>query len=129
MTGGTAVILGKTGRNLAAGMSGGTAYVHLLRADMLNQPALKDNEIELIECDSADEDFLRQVLEKHFAETESTLARRMLDDFSNEVKNFTKIVPRDYALVRKVQQQATIEGLSLDSSEVWSRILEVSTNG
>lgn len=129
MTGGTAVILGRTGRNLAAGMSGGIAYVHLLRADMLNQTALKDNEIELLACDQADSEYLKLILHKHFAETESAVAKRILDDFDSELKHFTKIVPRDFARVQQVQQQATSEGLALDSSEVWSRILEVSANG
>ena len=129
MTGGTAVILGKTGRNLAAGMSGGVAYVHLLRADMLNASALKDNELKLISCDEADKEFLRNILQRHLAETDSAVASRILNDFENEIENFTKLVPADFARVLKVQTQAHHEGLSLDSPEVWSRILEVSTNG
>ncbi|NDD25975.1 MAG: glutamate synthase large subunit, partial [Actinobacteria bacterium] len=129
MTGGTAVVLGKTGRNLAAGMSGGVAYVHLLRADMLNASALKDNELKLISCDEADQEFLRDILQRHLAETDSAVASRILNDFENEIQNFTKLVPTDFARVLKVQAQAHHEGLSLDSPEVWSRILEVSTNG
>jgi glutamate synthase (NADPH/NADH) large chain len=129
MTGGTAVILGKTGRNLAAGMSGGVAYVHLLRADLLNGNALKDKELSLVTCDETDKEFLRQILQRHLNETDSAVASRILNNFDDEIQNFTKLVPTDFARVLKVQQQANNEGLSPDSPEVWSRILEVSANG
>ena len=129
MTGGLAVILGKTGRNIAAGMSGGVAYVYKLRADQVNHSALVDQEVDLLPLDSSDKDLLRDLLESHVKETGSALARTMLDDFESAASDFTKVLPRNYAEVKAIQAKASSEGVSLDSPEVWSKILEVSTRG
>ena len=74
MTGGLAVILGATGRNLGAGMSGGTAYVYRLDSKRVNREALATGELELGELGSADAEIVRDLLEQHLAETDSTLA-------------------------------------------------------
>jgi glutamate synthase (NADPH/NADH) large chain len=129
MTGGLAVILGKTGRNIAAGMSGGVAYIYKLRADQVNHSALVDQEVDLLPLDASDKDLLRDLLESHVKETGSALARTMLDDFESAASDFTKILPRNYAEVKAIQAKASSEGVSLDSPEVWSKILEVSTRG
>ena len=129
MTGGTAVILGKTGRNMAAGMSGGIAYVHLLRADHINFSALAEGEIDLVELDEQDQNTLKALLEKHLSETGSALAKKMLDEFALTVSLFTKILPRNFAQVKAIQAQAKRDGVAIDSPEVWSKILEVSARG
>ncbi|SIR57982.1 glutamate synthase large subunit [Microbacterium sp. RURRCA19A] len=125
MTGGLAVILGATGRNLGAGMSGGQAYVYKLDTDLVNREAVASGELELGPLGSGDAEILRDLLEKHVAETDSTLARRLLDDFEAEVENFVRVLPRDYAAVLQTRQEAVTEGLDPDGDVVWKRILEV----
>ncbi|KZE37627.1 glutamate synthase large subunit [Microbacterium sp. T32] len=125
MTGGLAVILGATGRNLGAGMSGGQAYVYKLDTDLANREALASGELELGPLGSGDAEILRDLLEKHVAETDSTLARRLLADFETEVENFVRVLPRDYAAVMQTRQEAVAEGLDPDGDVVWTRILEV----
>ncbi|MCJ1707301.1 glutamate synthase large subunit [Microbacterium sp. VKM Ac-2923] len=125
MTGGLAVILGATGRNLGAGMSGGQAYVYDLDRDLVNREAMASGELELGPLGSGDAEILRDLLAKHVAETDSTLARRLLDDFETEVDNFVRVLPRDYAAVLQTRQDAIAEGLDPDGDVVWTRILEV----
>ena len=125
MTGGLAVILGATGRNLGAGMSGGTAYVYRLDSKLVNREALASGELELGELGSGDAEILRDLLQQHVAETESTLAQALLDDFEAELANFVRVMPRDYAAVLQTRQTAVAEGLDPDGDVVWSRILEV----
>ena len=129
MTGGVAVILGKTGRNLAAGMSGGYAFIYKLRADHVNHGALSDGEIDLLPLTDVDAASLKTLIEKHEVETGSKLASKLLQNFESVVKDFTKVLPRDYARVLEIQREATQAGESLDSPQIWSRILEVSARG
>jgi len=124
MTGGLAVILGSTGRNLGAGMSGGTAYVYDLRPERVNIDALRSGELSLLPLESADIEILTDLLTQHVAETDSTLAARMLADPDSMAK-FVKVLPRDYAAVQKTRQTAVAEGLDPDGDVVWSRIMEV----
>ncbi len=128
MTGGVAVILGKTGRNLGAGMSGGVAYVYKLRADRMNHEALANRELGIDPLDDKDAAKLRELLGTHVAETGSGLATRILADFASEVANFTRVLPRDYASVLSIRDKAVAAGVDPDGAEVWSQILEV-TNG
>src|SRR5690606_874871 len=125
MTGGLAVILGETGRNLGAGMSGGTAYVYRLERDRVNAQALASGELTVGELDSADREILRDVLERHVTETGSDRGRALLEDFETEAANFVRVLPRDYAAVLKTRQDAADEGLDPDGDVVWNRILEV----
>jgi glutamate synthase (NADPH/NADH) large chain len=129
MTGGTAVILGRTGKNLAAGMSGGVAYVYKLRADLVNHSALTDGEIDLLPLDDTDSELLKGLLVRHELETGSKLAARLLTDFGTTVGHFTKVLPRDYANVKKIQAAAVLNGEDVAGPVVWQRILEVSANG
>ncbi|MFM8927356.1 MAG: glutamate synthase large subunit [Rhodoluna sp.] len=129
MTGGVAVILGKTGRNLAAGMSGGVAYIYHLRADLVNQQALLDGDIDLLPLATDDEQHLLSVLTRHVQETDSAVGKRILDEYEKEVANFTKVLPRDYANVLRIQSDANTNGVPTDSPEVWAKILEVSARG
>ncbi|MCU1445627.1 glutamate synthase large subunit [Cryobacterium sp.] len=128
MTGGLAVILGATGRNLGAGMSGGTAYVYGLQADLVNRDSLESGELSLLALGSADIEIVGDLLEQHLAQTDSAVAARLLADRDTTMKNFVKVLPRDYAAVLATRQSAVAEGLDPDGDVVWNRILEV-TNG
>ncbi len=125
MTGGLAVILGTTGRNLGAGMSGGTAYIYKLDSDLVNREALANGELELGPLGSGDAEMLRDLLTQHVAETDSRLATSLLENFEAEVDNFVRVMPRDYAAVLLTRQEAAAEGLDPDGDVVWNRILEV----
>lgn len=97
MTGGTVVILGNTGRNFAAGMSGGIAYVY----DADGSFTSKCN-MEMIDLDPVDQDdaiVLNDLISKHYAYTASTVAKFVLGDFDSQLKNFIKVFPKDYKKV------------------------------
>jgi len=125
MTGGLAVILGGTGRNLGAGMSGGTAYIHELRRERVNAQSLESGELQLVPLGPADVEILTDLLKRHAEETDSAVAIRMLENMDDTVSRFTKVLPRDYAAVMQTRQDAIDEGLDPDGDVVWSRIMEV----
>jgi glutamate synthase (NADPH/NADH) large chain len=125
MTGGLAVILGETGRNLGAGMSGGTAYVWKLRAERINREALSSGELEVGPLGSADKEILVDLLTRHHTLTGSPLAERMLADIPGTVAGFVKVTPRDYQAVLRTREDAEREGLDPNGDVVWGRILEV----
>jgi glutamate synthase (NADPH/NADH) large chain len=125
MTGGLALILGSTGRNLGAGMSGGTAYIYDLKSESVNRDSLASGELELSPLGSADVEIVKDLLEQHFAETGSTVASAMLDDLDASMAKFVKVLPRDYAAVIATRASAVEEGLDPDGDVVWSRIMEV----
>jgi glutamate synthase (NADPH/NADH) large chain len=125
MTGGTAVILGPVGRNLGAGMSGGTAYVYKLRPDRVNREALESEELRLDPLDRADVELLRGMLERHVEYTDSAVAVAMLDDFESTASDFVRVLPRDFAAVLETRALAVDEGLDPDGAVVWERIVEV----
>ncbi len=126
MTGGTVVILGRTGRNVAAGMSGGAAYVLDLARERVNPSALSAGELELCELTDDDSEALRQLVSRHRDETGSAVAKQLLEDWTSAHARFTKLVPRDYRIVVEVREGAAAEGLDPDSNEVWTRITEAS---
>jgi glutamate synthase (NADPH) large chain len=106
MTGGIAVVLGKTGRNVAAGMSGGIGYFLDLDPTLLN--------IEMVDAlvpSDADIEFLRKLIVQHLEETGSDVAEELLADWHASGRRFTKVLPRDYARVLAARQQAEVEGL------------------
>ncbi|WP_316291304.1 glutamate synthase-related protein, partial [Clavibacter michiganensis] len=125
MTGGLALVLGGTGRNIGAGMSGGTAYVIDLDRDRINTDALASGELELHPLGSADVEIVLDLLRRHLAETGSTVAERLLAEPETSMERFTKILPRDYAAVLATRQTAVDEGLDPDGDVAWKRILEV----
>ncbi|WP_284985549.1 glutamate synthase large subunit [Arthrobacter sp. fls2-241-R2A-172] len=125
MTGGQTLIIGRTGRNFGAGMSGGTAYVLDLQPERVNKLALDTGELQLLELDAEDRDIVHGLLTKHVEETESVLAGRLLENFDDTAARITKVLPRDYAAVLQTRLDAIEEGLDPDGEEVWSRILEV----
>jgi glutamate synthase (NADPH/NADH) large chain len=104
MTGGRIVILGDTGRNFAAGMSGGIAYVYDVRGRF---PAYCNKE--MVELDPVGEDDiteLKDMIQRHYAYTGSTVAKFVLDDFDNQLRHFVKVFPTDYKKVLKSRSHA-----------------------
>jgi glutamate synthase (NADPH/NADH) large chain len=102
MTGGIAIILGDTGRNFAAGMSGGIAYVYDVKGRFTEN--CNAEMVDLDKCDLADKNELFTMIQMHFKYTGSTVAEFILDDFDSQLKNFVKVFPKDYkkALVQKM---------------------------
>ena len=97
MTGGKAIILGETGRNFAAGMSGGIAYIY----DTAGNFADKCN-IEMVDLDpldTSDKTYLHMMIEQHALLTESKVAEFIISDFDNQLVHFVKVFPRDYKAV------------------------------
>ncbi|MCR5607091.1 MAG: glutamate synthase large subunit [Treponema sp.] len=115
MTGGTAVILGPTGRNFAAGMSGGIAYVLDKKHDLylrLNKQLVTMTEVN----DKHDITLLKQLIERHTKETDSALGKRILKDFDSYIPHFKKIVPNDYQKMLILISRAEERGLSHDEA-------------
>ena len=110
MTGGRVVILGPVGRNFAAGMSGGIAYA-------LDLPEIRVN-MEMVDLDQVDPEedgkFLREVVERHHAETGSAVAARLLADW--DPGRFTKVMPKDYKRVLSAASQAEREGRDVNEA-------------
>jgi glutamate synthase (NADPH/NADH) large chain len=102
MTGGAVVVLGPTGRNFAAGMSGGFAYVWQLDPQRVNKEL-----VDLVEVTGEHEETLHALVQRHFEETGSPVARRLLDTWAQSLGEFTAVVPRDYqriiGMIREVQ--------------------------
>jgi len=102
MTGGTVVVLGSTGRNFAAGMSGGIAYVY----DILGQFSENCN-VEMVDLDPMGDDdmeTLKSLLSEHLTTTVSTVAKFILSDLDNQKKQFIKVYPRDYKKVMEMKK-------------------------
>jgi glutamate synthase (NADPH/NADH) large chain len=123
MTGGRAVILGPTGRNFAAGMSGGIAYVIDLDRDNVNG-ALADD---IGELDDTDKRWLHDAVRRHQEETGSTVAAALLDDWDRALARFSKIIPATYQAVLAAKDAAERAGLS--ESETTEKMMEAATNG
>lgn len=101
MTGGVAVILGATGRNFAAGMSGGLAFVYDVKGQF--ETLCNKEMVDLDPLEAEDAGLLQQLLKNHFDYTNSTVAKFILDDFDNQMKNFIKVYPKDYKKVIKMK--------------------------
>jgi glutamate synthase (NADPH/NADH) large chain len=104
MTGGRAVILGSTGRNFAAGMSGGIAYVWDEANDFIRKCNLQTVELERVQTDDSRAELL-EMIELHRKYTGSTVAQRILDDWPDIVDQFIKVMPTDYKRVLLERQQ------------------------
>jgi glutamate synthase (NADPH/NADH) large chain len=111
MTGGVVVVLGSTGRNFAAGMSGGTAFVLNLDKSLVN-PELVD----LTPLTEEEQEILHDLVRKHLAETDSAVAGRLLKDWPAAVEEFTAVVPRDYKRVMELIRTAEAAGRNVDEA-------------
>ncbi|MCP4224481.1 MAG: glutamate synthase subunit alpha, partial [Actinomycetia bacterium] len=108
MTGGVAVVLGPTGRNFGAGMSGGVAYV--LDEDRTFPQRVNPEMVELEDLGADDDARLHLLVTRHLEETGSAVAKRLLADWSMSLNMFVKIMPTDYRRVLEAQQRAADEG-------------------
>ncbi|MDY3816712.1 MAG: glutamate synthase subunit alpha, partial [Candidatus Limiplasma sp.] len=117
MTGGCVAVLGKTGRNFAAGMSGGVAYVLDENHDLYLRVNKQMVDIEELSAEH-DVDLLRGLLENHVRETGSVKGRRILDHFMDYVPKFKKIIPRDYRRMLSSIARFEAQGLSRDEAEL-----------
>jgi glutamate synthase (NADPH/NADH) large chain len=118
MTGGRVVVLGPTGRNFAAGMSGGYAFVLDLDEQRVN-PEL----VELGKVEDAAAEELEQLVRRHAEETGSTVAAELLADWPAALARFTEVMPSDFKRVLEAKAEALEEGL--DEDEAAARIMEV----
>ncbi|MCC9742134.1 glutamate synthase large subunit [Streptomyces sp. MNU89] len=123
MTGGHAVVLGETGRNFAAGMSGGVAYVIDLDKDNVNPDLVSA----VAALDADDARWLHDVVRRHHEETGSTVARALLDDWDAALPRFGKVVPATYKAVLAAKDAAERAGLS--ESETHEKMMEAAING
>jgi glutamate synthase (NADPH) large chain len=105
MTGGTVVVLGATGRNFAAGMSGGIAYVYDIHGNFAENCNMEM--VDLDPLDDADILLLGDLLKEHEATTGSTVAKFILNDLENQRLNFIKVYPRDYKKVMQTRKSGT----------------------
>ncbi|MDG1032571.1 MAG: glutamate synthase-related protein, partial [Flavobacteriaceae bacterium] len=96
MTGGTAIILGDIGRNFAAGMSGGVAYIY--KSKKFDNRNFNSEMIEFEDPTNQDLDLVKKLIENHFTYTSSKIAERFLNNWDKESKNFVKIMPTEYKL-------------------------------
>ncbi|CAM3542584.1 glutamate synthase large subunit [Micrococcus flavus] len=132
MTGGQALILGPTGRNLAAGMSGGRAWVLDLDRTDLNPLAVRNDDLIIEAPTTEDREWIVELLRVHREETGSAVAERLLADLEAGGEaaeavwgRFTTLLPRQFDLVRRTRAAAVEEGLDPDGDTVWNRLLEV----
>ncbi len=118
MTGGRVVVLGRTGRNFAAGMSGGYAFVLDLKEFRVNQ--------EMVELTPVEEKFaeeLHDIVQRHAEETGSQVAQELLTDWTTALARFTQVMPGDFKRVLEAREEALEEGL--DEEQAAARIMEV----
>ncbi|MGN1081039.1 MAG: glutamate synthase large subunit, partial [Acutalibacteraceae bacterium] len=117
MTGGRVVVLGPTGKNFAAGMSGGIAYVLDLKHDFylrLNKQLVTMSEV----TEKHDVEELRSMIEEHYSETSSPIAKKILDNFEEFLPTFKKIMPNDYNKMLSAIAQLEEKGLSREEAEL-----------
>jgi glutamate synthase (NADPH/NADH) large chain len=119
MTGGTVVILGRTGRNIAAGMSGGRAFVLDLNAALVNTEM-----VDVLAIPQDERERLHSAVSDFYKETGSHVAAALLADWENALTRFSLIMPRDYARVLASMKRAIDEGLPEDHY-----VMEVAANG
>ncbi|HVV08707.1 glutamate synthase large subunit [Amycolatopsis sp.] len=111
MTGGRAVVLGPTGRNVAAGMSGGIGYV----LD-LDRARVNDEMVELLSPEPEDLAWLKEIVTRHQELTGSAVAASLLGDWPRRSASFTKVMPRDYARVMAAAKAAKASGRDVDEA-------------
>jgi glutamate synthase (NADPH/NADH) large chain len=114
MTGGRVVVLGPTGRNFGAGMSGGVAYVYdphdrfggLVNTEMVDLDPMEEEDVAAV----------RDIVRRHQAETGSAVAGRILERWHEEVRAFVKVMPKDYKRVLDAAREAEEKGISVDEA-------------
>ena len=117
MTGGRAVILGSTGKNFAAGMSGGIAYVLDEKHDLYTRLNKALVSLETVENDE-DIDELKAIITEHAEATGSEKAKRILADFEAYLPCFKKIIPHDYAKIQTTVKALEKSGVDHEQAEI-----------
>jgi glutamate synthase domain-containing protein 3 len=110
MTGGTVVVLGSTGRNFAAGMSGGIAYVY----DRFGEFTDKCNKemVEIEKLHKRDKEAVEKLIKDHFKYTKSPVAKIVIDNFDGEIRRFVKVMPTEYKRVLEERELAEDSALA-----------------
>ena len=121
MTGGTVLVLGPIGRNFAAGMSGGVAYVLDLPTERVNGDLVDVLPLRPQDCAN-----VQSLLALHRDETGSPVAEALLANWDTAQARFSLVLPRDYQRVLDIRAAAESEGLDLDGDQVWDKIMEAS---
>jgi glutamate synthase (NADPH/NADH) large chain len=116
MTGGKVAILGPTGRNFAAGMSGGIAYVYDPRGVLPDHINAEMVELEAIEDHSDDSAWLHDIVQAHVDATDSAVGQHILSDWESELKHFVKVMPRDYKSVLAAIAEAERNGENVNEA-------------
>ncbi len=114
MTGGRAVVLGPTGRNFAAGMSGGLAFV--FDPDRALWDRMNRDMVDVDRMDDDDREWLRAIIGAHRRETGSEVATRILADWRRASNQFRKVFPKDYKRVLEAIRDATERGVDVDEA-------------
>jgi glutamate synthase (NADPH) large chain len=114
MTGGRVVVIGKTGRNFAAGMSGGLAYVLDVAGDFKRRCNAEMVELEALEADDAEQ--VKEMLKRHVRYTNSTVAQKLLDNWKASQTKFVKVIPKDYKRVLIAITKARQAGIPEDKA-------------
>jgi len=117
MTGGRVVILGTTGKNFAAGMSGGIAYVLDLDSDLYKKVNKSMVKIERV-SDKYDVQELKGMIKEHVAYTNSEIGKEILDHFKDYLPKFKKIIPEDYEKMMSAILQMEEKGLSAEQAKI-----------
>jgi glutamate synthase (NADPH/NADH) large chain len=130
MTGGCAVVLGSTGRNFAAGMSGGIAYVYDADDELLVNCNMEMVELEPL-CEDNDIEQLRQLIENHRQYTGSAVAAKLLSDWKDSLSKFKKVMPTDYkrALQELAESQISSEDHGARANREQPAALAASSGG
>ena len=126
MTGGVAVILGTTGRNFAAGMSGGVAYVYDVDGDFAEK--VNQEMVDLYKVgETRGDDVLVDMIQKHYEYTGSAKAKRLLDNWAQEVDKFIKVYPTEFHEINNIEYALANTGLEGDELDL--RTFEIPTGG
>ena len=115
MTGGRVVVIGETGRNFAAGMSGGLAYVLDEAGDFRPRCNLGMVDLEPL-VDTEDVETVKDLLARHIRHTQSPVAARLLVDWDRAQSKFVKVIPKDYKRVLAAMKKAQETGISVDEA-------------
>ena len=117
MTGGVVVILGQTGKNLAAGMSGGVAYIYDPNHDLYTR--LNKQLVHMYEVSGlTDKETILDLVTKHYTYTKSQIAKKIIDHFDEEIIHFKKIVPKDFERITKLIQELKAKGYHEQEAEL-----------
>ncbi|WP_375003186.1 glutamate synthase large subunit [Aeromicrobium sp. CTD01-1L150] len=127
MTGGRVVVLGPTGRNVAAGMSGGQAWILDLDHDLVNPEMVELRPVEASIDPHGAAEQLHALVRQHAEETGSSVAEQLLENWEQSLARFTEIMPVNYRKVLQAREQAEAEGLS--DEDTTARMMEVAANG